>query len=227
VHRNAIFRAGLAYILAGSRFNVVASARNLSDISGTKKIKNNTCVALIGLDDNAAEILLEASRLKQEIADLRIVVLARGSCPDEVLATIESGADAYLCKDITAEVLIKSLELVLLGPTIVTNGFLRADCGSKGLDDTRHQIPSPSSAEPLISGDHFGGGNGLSAREKAVLMCLTDGRSNKEIAHELRIAETTVKIHVKTLLRKIGAKNRTQAAMWALRHPETPSDDGT
>jgi len=56
----------------------------------------------------------------------------------------------------------------------------------------------------------------LSQREGQVLRCLVDGASNKAIARELEITETTVKAHVKGLLRKMRASNRTQAAIWAL-----------
>jgi two-component system nitrate/nitrite response regulator NarL len=56
----------------------------------------------------------------------------------------------------------------------------------------------------------------LSARESQILRCLVEGASNKEIARRLQVTETTVKAHVKGLLRKVRASNRTQAAIWAL-----------
>jgi two-component system nitrate/nitrite response regulator NarL len=60
----------------------------------------------------------------------------------------------------------------------------------------------------------------LSSREYAILRHLTQGASNKHIARQLEIAEATVKVHVKSLLRKIRVSNRTQAAMWAVSHGE-------
>ncbi|MXQ14650.1 hypothetical protein GR328_25015 [Microvirga makkahensis] len=56
---------------------------------------------------------------------------------------------------------------------------------------------------------------GLSARETQILDCLREGSPNKVIARKLDITEATIKVHVKAILRKIGASNRTQAAMWA------------
>jgi len=56
---------------------------------------------------------------------------------------------------------------------------------------------------------------GLSSREVQILTYLMDGASNKVIARKLDVAEATVKVHVKAILRKLGAANRTQAAMWA------------
>jgi two-component system nitrate/nitrite response regulator NarL len=57
--------------------------------------------------------------------------------------------------------------------------------------------------------------NKLSDREAQILRCLTQGASNKLIARELGVAEATVKVHIKAILRKVKAVNRTQAAMWA------------
>lgn len=59
----------------------------------------------------------------------------------------------------------------------------------------------------------------LSSREAAILRLITEGQSNKQIARRLGIAEATVKAHMKTILRKVGAKNRTQAAVWAFSEP--------
>ena len=65
---------------------------------------------------------------------------------------------------------------------------------------------------------------GLSVRETVILRCLMDGDSNKIIARKFDITEATVKVHVKAILRKIQAKNRTQAAIWAASH--LPSNRG-
>jgi two-component system nitrate/nitrite response regulator NarL len=61
----------------------------------------------------------------------------------------------------------------------------------------------------------------LSTREAEILHCLTEGAPNKIIARKLAVAEATVKVHIKAILRKIGAANRTQAAMWATTHLPT------
>ena len=58
----------------------------------------------------------------------------------------------------------------------------------------------------------------LSPREKSILRCLIEGDSNKSIARKIDIAEATVKVHVKAILRKIRVQNRTQAAIWAMNH---------
>jgi DNA-binding NarL/FixJ family response regulator len=104
---------------------------------------------------------------------------------------------------------------------VIPGGFLlRSDSVSKPLHELQPINDAASllhRMEPPPSSGHRDNLHGLSSREKVVLVRLTDGRSNKEIARDLDLAEATVKIHVKSLLRKIGVKNRTQAAMWAIR----------
>jgi len=108
------------------------------------------------------------------------------------------------------EVLIKSLELVMLGESILPFEVLRS------LMDVRPQKQSQplqdNTAEPKLSDVKE---CKLSAREAQILTCLTKGEPNKVIARKLDITEATIKVHVQAILRKIGASNRTQAAMWA------------
>jgi two-component system, NarL family, nitrate/nitrite response regulator NarL len=108
------------------------------------------------------------------------------------------------------EVLIKSLELVTLGESILPFEVLRS------LMDAAHQNQSQplqnNTAEPKLSELKA---SKLSPREAEILGCLREGAPNKIIARKLDVTEATVKVHVKAILRKIGAANRTQAAMWA------------
>jgi two-component system nitrate/nitrite response regulator NarL len=77
--------------------------------------------------------------------------------------------------------------------------------------ETASEAPDePKASAPRLSN--------LSAREAEILSSLMDGAPNKVIARQLDVAEATVKVHVKSILRKIGASNRTQAAMWAKGH---------
>jgi two-component system, NarL family, nitrate/nitrite response regulator NarL len=122
-----------------------------------------------------------------------------------------AGVDGFCLGASAPDVLIKSLELVMLGETVLPSEVLRSILhGSlQRPEQPRHdhaaQDPKPSDLM----------GCKLSAKETQVLSYLCDGSSNKIIAHKLDITEATVKVHVKAILRKIGASNRTQAAMWA------------
>jgi DNA-binding CsgD family transcriptional regulator len=118
----------------------------------------------------------------------------------------------------TCDVFIKSIELVMMGETIYPPAFL-----SFVLDP---EINQPEDAVPreeqeqmiLIATEDTIEPPQLSPREKSILRCLVEGDSNKCIARKIDIAEATVKVHVKAILRKIRVQNRTQAAIWGMRN---------
>ncbi len=147
----------------------------------------------------------------------RFVVLADITDPCLVRRLALSGIDAVLSQDISSEVLRRSLDLVMLGQTLFPppSPHPAWEPPSSGLSAP---IPFPviagrssAPAKPMGERDVV-----LSQRETQVLRWLVDGASNKVIAREMQITETTVKAHIKGLLRKIRATNRTQAAIWAL-----------
>jgi two-component system nitrate/nitrite response regulator NarL len=123
----------------------------------------------------------------------------------------EAGASGFCFAASAPEVLIKSLELVMLGESVLPFEVLRSimdqtpQAGDQPIQDTK---VAGSKLSELTACK-------LSARETEILGCLMKGESNKTIARKLDITEATIKVHVKAVLRKIGAANRTQAAMWA------------
>jgi two-component system nitrate/nitrite response regulator NarL len=107
----------------------------------------------------------------------------------------------------------------MLGETIVPPELLF----SVSVGNERHEpgdYAEASSRETNAEDEFFGGDRvlvpKLSAREKCILRCLLNGDANKVIARKVDIAEATVKVHVKAILRKIRVRNRTQAAIWAM-----------
>lgn len=93
----------------------------------------------------------------------------------------------------------------------------RSTCG--------HVLLQPELAEALLADDGprppQGRGGTLTEREREVLGHISDGRSNREIARSLHLSEKTVKTHVSNILMKLDLADRTQAALWAVRHGET------
>lgn len=136
----------------------------------------------------------------------RIVVLgydisAIGS--DYVMA-----ADGVLTFDITADVMVRSLRLIQNGERVVPRDLMQAIAARTRTNRER--------SAPLVQIPQLGRSQAPSPREEEILQGLLQGCSNKLIGRKLGITETTVKVHLKSLLRKINASNRTQAAMWAL-----------
>jgi two-component system nitrate/nitrite response regulator NarL len=135
-----------------------------------------------------------------------VVVLADSAELVFLAEMFGGGADGYILKSISADALVESLKLVMLGekvfPSVLTNflGALQTNV-------------SPNAMERVKIGDVA-----LSQRELDIIRSLADGQTNKSIAKELSITEATVKVHIKTVLRKLGATNRTQVAIWAVQH---------
>lgn len=120
-----------------------------------------------------------------------VAVISGMAQADVAECALACGAAGFLPKTIPAKSLINAIRFMAAGEIYVPFAFL-----AKREEATPH---------PLISK--------LSGREVDVLHGLIDGRSNKEIARELNLQEVTIKLHVKTLCRKLGARNRTHAAM--------------
>jgi two-component system nitrate/nitrite response regulator NarL len=145
----------------------------------------------------------EATALRQLRAQMpkaRLVILTSELSTKRLTTALETGIDGYLMSDLSPEALTQSLNLVLLGEKVFPTSL--AALLISGPVDNVVEMP--------------GGRRGLSERENQILRSLLKGESNKMIANRLGITEATVKVHLKTVLRKIGAANRTQAAIWAL-----------
>ncbi len=130
------------------------------------------------------------------------------------LAALE--VDAVLLTGISSDILQRSLELVILGQRFLP---CAPGCSPRLKEPPELTAPTllgPPEIEPLCArlGEVV-----LSSQESQILGELVKGASNKVIAHALRVTEEKVKIHVKSLLRKVNVTNRTQVAMWALRNP--------
>jgi len=226
VDPSPLFRAGIAHILAKTRFNIIAQCSELTDLDFSKFANHADCVVVVGLGRDPAAQLAQVFSLKEQHKHIRVLIIGERFQPEDLLAVIRSSADGYLLKhDVTVDAILKGLDLILLGEAILPRCFMqlirngvRAQVEAPA-DDTelRHPIHSPDAARLSEAGD-LDGFRQLSTRERLILAHLTRGASNKHIARELQIAEATIKVHVKAILRKIRVSNRTQAAMWAISH---------
>jgi two-component system, NarL family, nitrate/nitrite response regulator NarL len=126
----------------------------------------------------------------------------------------QAGLDGLCPTAMSHEALILALGLVMLGEK-----FIPADAGLALLDAQPRgdEVGFGISVAAVPANDGLGG-KSLSGREAQILHLITQGASNKVIARDLGLAEATVKVHVKAILRKVKVSNRTQAALWAQRH---------
>jgi two-component system nitrate/nitrite response regulator NarL len=158
-------------------------------------------------DRNDARFFERLAELKLAYIDMRMVLLA---WPIKELTFLthsyELGVDAYLESTTSQVGFRQSLDLVLSGERIFPARLKDAAVASR--KRTKAENDPNSTA--------------LSTRELEILRHLSSGRANKVIANDLDITEATVKVHVKGILRKIGATNRTQAAIWAIQNGLRP-----
>lgn len=224
IDKSALFRAGLIHTLEKTRFRVVSEYSSVAAFS--ERAASEDAVVLIGLDRTSHDGIAGLTSLREDGRLGHLIILGEDLEEKEFDLVIGLRCDSYMLKhEITPEILLRSMELVMLGEEVFSRDFMQmlrqhwsgaavaasGDCdiaGSNGRmrGDVLQIRPAVEPAQ--IEGR-------LSARETAILLRLMQGESNKHIARELDIAETTVKVHVKSVLRKIRVRNRTQAATWA------------
>lgn len=210
IDAHPLFRSGLRSQLEGKGFEVVAEAASIEEIMrGGAKDQPSPTLIIMDLGQGTDAV----SSLKSAQPSARTVVFAESAELSQLADMFSAGADAYLLKSISPSALIESLKLVSLGekvfPSMLTD-FLGAMRASQS-----------GSSERVRVGDVA-----LSQREVDIIRRLADGHSNKTIAKDLSITEATVKVHLKTVLRKLGATNRTQVAIWAVQHGLTNGHNG-
>jgi two-component system, NarL family, nitrate/nitrite response regulator NarL len=170
--------------------------RTAADLPGAcKLIETEDRFDLILLDLNMPGMNgLEG--LKKTIAingGQRVALLSGGATREIAERALEAGAAGFVPKTLSAKSMINAVKFMAMGEQYAPIDFMTA------VDET----PSHPLADKLTP------------RELQVLKGLTEGKSNKEIARDLDITEPTIKLHMKTLYRKVGAANRTQAALIA------------
>ncbi len=130
----------------------------------------------------------------------RIVVFSVSDHEDDVVNALKRGADGYLLKDMEPEELLKSLHQAAAGQMVLSETLTNVLVAS--LRENR-----PSDERDIEQ---------LTRRERDILKLISQGMTNKAIARKLSITESTVKVHVKHLLKKMKLKSRVEAAVWAL-----------
>jgi two-component system, NarL family, response regulator LiaR len=141
-------------------------------------------------------------QLKRELPDTEIIALTSVLEDEKVIGAVKAGAIGYLLKDTQADELIRAIKGAAAG---------EAQLSRAAADRLMREIHAPAQAEALTD------------RETDVLRLLAIGQSNKEIARNLGVNESTIKSHVSNILAKLGVQGRTQAALHAVRSGLVPS----
>ena len=144
-----------------------------------------------------------------------VIILSAHTEPSEILECIRLGARAYIPKSADEIVVKNALNLVMAGETFIPSLAIKQIKLAES-HDVMHQLSELPADNPLRK---------LTRRQCDTLTLIIEGRSNKEVARQLGLLESTVKAHVKAILKKLSAQNRTQAALIAndLGWPRTPN----
>ncbi len=196
-----VVRAGLRTLLQDvADIDIVAEACN-GEEALRAAAQSTPDVALVDVVMPGEDGLSTLAKMRSQFPQTRVVIYTGYQNPTFLARAVALGAAAFVHKDTNSEVLLDAIRRAAAGKTTWSRERLRrvSSALAAGPFEVRTEPP-------------------LTQRETEVLVKLTEGLTNKQIAQELHISYETVKEHVQHILRKIGVSDRTQAAVWAVRH---------
>jgi two-component system nitrate/nitrite response regulator NarL len=203
VDDHTLFRSGIRLLLERQvGFEVVGEASDgLEGIKRAKQLKPD--VVLLDLHMSGTCGLAAIPLLREEVPQTEIIMLTVSEDTDDLLEALRAGARGYLLKNIETDFLLDSIRRAAAGESVMSSQMT-----GKLADVMR-------TPQRVVSNTHP---DKLTPREREIIALLASGASNKEIARMLDLAESTVKIHVQGILRKLDLASRVQAAVYAVEH---------
>lgn len=163
-------------------------------------------VVLMDINMPGTDGIIATKVIKKEIPATKIIALTIYE-DDEVIEMVKAGVSAYVLKDVAGSELIETIYRVLDGEVVI------------------HPRVAKRLVKELTSSETQKEEAKLTKREKDVLGMLVKGYSNRDMAEKMFISEKTVKNHMTSIFRKLGVKDRTQAAVYALKNNLVPEDE--
>ncbi|HEX5997383.1 MAG TPA: response regulator transcription factor [Jiangellales bacterium] len=205
VDDQALFREALATLLSTRDDIVVVGEAGDGEEALRAVAELSPDVVLMDLRMPVLDGIATTRRITVEWPAVRIIALTTFDDDDDVFPALRAGAVGYLLKDVPSARLVEAILAASRGESVLQPSVAAKVVAR--LAQLPDDAASPPRPQPLI--------DPLSERELEVLRLLADGRSNREIAQVLFLAEGTVKNHVTSVLAKLGARDRTQAALRA------------
>lgn len=205
VDDHTLFRSGVRLLLQRHEgFEVVGEADDgLEGVKRAKQLKPD--VVLLDLHMPGTSGLEAVPLLREEVPQAQVIMLTVSEDAEDLLEALRAGARGYLLKNIETDFLLQSIRSAARGESVMSSQM-----AGKLADAMRTPQKGTFAAETSPGK--------LSPREREVIVMLARGASNKEIARTLDLAESTVKIHVQGILRKLNLASRVQAAVYAVEH---------
>ena len=203
VDDHTLFRSGVRSLLQRNEdFEVVGEAGDgLEGIKRTRSLRPD--VVLLDLHMPGISGLEAVKVIAEEMPEVHVLMLTVSEDAQDLMEALRAGACGYLLKNIETDMLVDALRKAARGESVVSQQMT-----AKLIQGVRN----PPKADPLAERERF------SPRERDILGCLAQGSSNKEIARRLDLAESTVKIHVQNIFKKLNMTSRVQVALYAVEH---------
>ncbi len=196
-----LFRKGVLELLSSTaHLQPVGEAEN-GDEGIAKALALDPDLILLDLNmKGGKDGISTLQHMRAQGIESRIIILTVSDDSHDLISAIRAGADGYLLKDTEPEDMLRHLEEALFGKTVISEG-LTTLLATALRQETLMRSPNPAE---------------LTEREQTILRYLAQGLSNKLIARELDIMESTVKVHIRNLLKKLKFHSRLEAAVWAV-----------
>lgn len=204
-----VVRRGLLFFLKTQKdIEVIGEAKNgLEAVKLVEQLKPD--IVLMDLVMPEMDGIQATKRIKKKWPKIEVLMLTSFSDKDHVLPAMEAGASGYQLKDIEPDDLVESIRQIMRGEnTWHPEASTQLEEGLREEENKAHIL------------------NPLTPREQDVLAELTKGKSNREIASSLYVTEKTVKTHISNIFAKLQVQDRTQAALYAVKHNLTASSEG-
>jgi DNA-binding NarL/FixJ family response regulator len=210
VEDHELARYGLSMSLSDrENITIVGEAENgQQGVEQTLKEKPDIVLMDIGMP--VMNGIMATQQIKSQLPEIKVIMLTSMSNPEEVLASLAAGADAYCMKEIKLDRLAQILEMVMEGAIWLDPHIARLvmealpGSATNSSDAGEKQVKRRYNTE-------------LTDREQEVLKLIVSGKSNKEIAQILNVSNHTAKAHVGNIIQKLAVDDRTQVAVKALK----------
>jgi two-component system nitrate/nitrite response regulator NarL len=202
VDDHALFRRGVAQLIEGDpALALIGEAGSGAEgLARAAELDPDVVLLDLNMRDMHGLEVLEAMRARGQRA--RVVMLTVSDRKQDAIAALRLGASGYLLKDMEPEDLCASIRRIALGSLVL------------GASLTEEVVQSLIAEPPERPREY----PNLTEREQEILVHLTAGRNNKEIAREMGISDSTVKVHIKHMLRKLRLRSRLEVVVWAHEH---------
>jgi two-component system nitrate/nitrite response regulator NarL len=201
VDDHTLFRSGIKLLLQRNpEFEIVGEAAD--GLEGVKRAKQlRPDVVLMDLNMAGLSGLEAMQLIVEDLPEVAVLMLTVSEEAEDLSTALKNGARGYLLKNIEADYLTQAIKRAAAGESVIAESMT-----AKLIMQFRNGMSQAASTEK----------EKLTPRERETMVCVARGESNKEIARNLNVAESTVKIHVQNILKKLNLSSRVQIAVYAV-----------